>query len=373
MTEKEFPYPIDHLDTPALVIDQSILDLNIRDMQSLADRFSVKLRPHVKTHKSPALAERQLKAGAVGIAVAKLSEAEIMAAHGIADIEIANEIVSPPKMQRLLDLSAHCRISCAIDSKVNAQALSDLFQTHSSQLDVLIEVDTGLHRCGLQTVEQIVELARHISGLSGLRLQGLMTHAGHAYGATSESEIAAIGAYEGEFLVRAAESVRSAGIPLDVVSVGSTPTARYAGAVYGVTELRVGNYIFNDCTQVALGVAPLARCALSVLVTVISVPSPERAVIDAGSKVFTSDAGAHGRQTVIGFGKILSKRSVLSRLSEEHGIVIVDNQERFAPVERLRIVPNHACAVMNMFDVAYVIDGSQVVQKIEIAGRGCVT
>jgi D-serine deaminase-like pyridoxal phosphate-dependent protein len=373
MPEKTFPFSVDLLDSPAILIDATILDQNLRDMQALADRHGVNLRPHIKTHKSPVLALRQMEAGAIGIAVAKVSEAEIMASHGLFDIQIANQVVAPQKMHRLLGLAGKCRLSCALDSAQNARDLSSLFESNHHTLDVLIEVDTGLHRCGLQSIDEIVALARLVCELHGLNFSGLMTHAGHAYGARSAEELKAIGTDEGESLVRAAEAVRSAGIPVAVVSVGSTPTARYASAVKGVTELRVGNYVFNDAIQVALGVAPIERCALSVLATVISTPDPERAVIDAGSKAFTSDSGAHGRRLVHGFGQLIGKKGELERLSEEHGVIKHVEQEKFTTCERLRIIPNHACAVVNMFDVAYLIEGNLVVGQIDIEARGCTS
>ncbi len=369
--DHSFPFPLELVDTPAILVERSVLTDNIARMQQFAQTCGVQLRPHIKTHKSVQLAMLQLKAGAAGIAVAKISEAEVMAKAGISDIQIANQIVGPSKAAKLLDLSRIARVCCAVDNVRNATELSDIFAGQGLQLDVLVEVDTGLHRCGLSDIIEIVTLSRQIVKLPGLRLIGVMTHAGHAYGARSPEEVADIGRHEGNFLVEAAAAIRGAGIPVGTISVGSTPTATFAASVHGVTELRVGNYIFNDRMQVVLGVATIAQCALSVFATVISVPAGNRVVIDAGSKVFSSDAGAHGRASLTGFGQVLGKQATVTRLSEEHG-VIESEPALFRLGEKIKIVPNHACAVMNQLDCAYLIDNGQVVDLIDIDARGMV-
>ncbi|HVP07472.1 MAG TPA: alanine racemase [Candidatus Acidoferrum sp.] len=371
MTDHSFPFSLEFVDTPAILIERPVLNDNVARMQQHASQCGVKLRPHIKTHKSVQLTRLQLEAGAVGIAVAKITEAEVMARAGVNDIQIANQVVGPMKAAKLLELSRIVNVSCAVDSFQNASELSNLFTRQGRQLDVLVEVDTGLHRCGLSDISAIVTLCQQIVMLRGLRLIGVMTHAGHAYGARSLDELAEIGRQEGKFLVEAAGVIRDAGITVDTVSVGSTPTASYAAAVEGVTELRVGNYIFNDRMQLALGVATNDQCALSVLATVISVPAADRAVIDAGSKVFSSDAGAHGRASLVGFGLILGKKATVTRLSEEHG-VIESTPGLFRLGEKVRIIPNHACAVMNQLDFAYLVDSGQVVDRISIDARGMV-
>lgn len=269
------------LPTPALLIERSVLARNIGAMQQLADSHGVSLRPHIKSHKSIEIARMQLQAGAVGIAVAKLGEAEVMAGKGITDIQIANQVVGAENVGRLLALSSQAAVSCAIDSEANARQLSVVFADAGRKLPVLIEIDSGLHRCGLSGYEEIAALASIAGKLPGLTLAGIMTHAGHAYAAVPE-EVAHIGAEEGSLMVGLAERLRADGLTIDTVSVGSTPTARHAAASPGVTELRVGNYVFHDLMQVSLGVAALEQCALSVLTTVTSTPSPHRAVVDAG-------------------------------------------------------------------------------------------
>jgi D-serine deaminase-like pyridoxal phosphate-dependent protein len=363
---------IEQIDTPALLIENAILMDNIGRMQAMAEANGVTLRPHIKSHKMPEIAHLQVEAGARGIAVAKLGEAQVMARHGLNDIQVANELVTPFKFERLLALQSIGPVTCAVDSAANVGALAEYFSARDRELAVLIEIDTGLHRCGLQSAGAVVELAKHIDALTGVRLQGLMTHAGHVYGASDREEVERIGRHEGEMTVRLAEAVRSAGIPVEVVSVGSTPTAPYAGAVDGVTEIRPGNYVFNDMIQVSLGAAMLEDCALSVLATVISVPTRDRAVIDAGSKALGTDRGAHGNQKLSDFGHIAGKSASLERLSEEHGVITFE-KETFRIRERVRIIPNHACPVANLFEQAWLVDGEKVLKAIPVEARAKMT
>ncbi len=357
------------IDTPAVLIERAILKKNLHEMQSLADKHNLGLRVHVKTHKIPELARLQIKTGAVGVATAKLGEAEVMAEVGIKDIQIANIIVGQNKIERLVKLRKKCTLSVAVDSIGNAKELSAAFAKSGSLLDVLIEVNTGLDRCGLSTPSEINRFLQEADRLPGINIIGLMTHAGHAYAADDLSQIKAIGRAEGSTLVEYAQGLRVSGYEMKVISVGSTPTAKHCVKVKGVTELRVGNYIFNDMTQVALGTVAKSRCALTVLATVISTPSKDRAVIDAGSKALAMDKGAHGRATLVGFGGLVGGGGVLTRLSEEHG-VIENLKRRFTVGQKVRIIPNHACTVMNLFDHAHLVDGPNVIKRYDISARG---
>jgi len=357
------------IDTPAVLIERSIMEKNLQSMQALADHYNLGLRAHIKTHKIPELANQQMKAGAVGIAVAKLGEAETMAQAGIRDIQIANIIVGREKIRRLVRLATKCKLSVAVDSIENARQLSAAFSKSGRPLNVLIKVDTGLSRCGFDSLQDIVRFLNTAKRLTGIDVIGLMTHAGHAYAARDREEIKAIGRAEGATLVEYAHQLKALGYKMKVVSVGSTPTAKHCMKVKGVTELRVGNYIFNDMTQVALGTVPVNRCALTILATVISRPTKERAVIDAGSKALALDKGAHGRDTLEGFGKIVGGGGMLTRLSEEHG-VIEQVTRRFRIGQKIRLIPNHACTVMNLFDYAYLVDGSTVLKRLTISARG---
>ena len=282
------------LDTPALIIDTATVAANLRRMQAFAADHNLALRPHIKTHKMTWLAKDQLALGAVGIAVAKLGEAECMLEAGITDIHIANQVVGAAKITRLISLCQRGEITCAVDSVANARQLNAAFSANGLSLAVLIEVNSGLNRCGVATPGEALALAAAIDELSSLRLAGIMTHAGHAYGAASIDRVAEIGRQEGTIMVDMARQLRAASHAIDVVSVGSTPTAAHVVAIPGLTELRVGNYVFNDMMQVALGSAVIEQCALSVMASVISTPAPGRVVLDAGSKALGLDRGAHG-------------------------------------------------------------------------------
>ena len=232
-----------------------------------------------------------------------------------------------------------------------------------------MEVDTGLNRCGVKSQTELEVLYREALLLPGIEVTGIMTHAGHAYAAQSREEVRLIGEFEGRTMGEMAARLRILGFSVEVVSVGSTPTARFAVAQNGVTEIRVGNYLFNDRIQVVLGTVEEDRCALSVLGTIIS-RNGEQAVCDVGSKALTTESGAHGSNLVRGFGVINGTPLTVSRLSEEHG-VIPDPDQRLSIGQRVRIVPNHACPVVNLFDRAYLVNGESILEEIIIDARGC--
>jgi len=363
------PKLIDDISTPAVLIERSIMEKNLLAMKSLAEKAGVELRVHVKTHKIPELAKMQIKYGACGIAVAKLGEAEVMADAGIKDIQIANIIVGRDKIRRLIKLNRVCKLAVAVDSLNNASELSFAFRNEKRPLNILIKINSGLNRCGFDSFDVLLHFVEKTDKLKVLNIIGLMTHAGHAYGADNLSEIREIGLSEGKILVDYANRLESYGYTIDEISVGSTPTAKYCSQVTGVTELRVGNYIFNDLTQVSLGIVQQNQCALSVLATVISVPSRSRVILDAGSKALALDKGAHGSNRLQGHGLIIGTGDRITRLSEEHGII--DHPKgKYKIGDRVRIIPNHACTVMNLFDEAYFVDGRKIIRKYKIAARG---
>ena len=358
------------IDTPVLLIEKIIVENNIQDMQMLMNKHHVKLRPHIKTHKSPYLANIQLKAGAVGIACAKVSEAMVFAKAGIKDIQIANIIVGEKKFENLNKLTKITnKISCCVDSIDNAKLLADYFEKKKKIINVLIIVDCGYHRCGYEDYNKILELAEYIKRRKSINLLGITTHAGQAYSSSTNEERVNIAKHEGNLMVHFADKLRKAGIEIKEVIIGSNPTVRESCKVKGVTEIRTGNYIFNDMIQVSLGTVKMNSCALTVLSQVISIPSKNRVIIDAGSKTFSSDKGAHGNETLKGFGFIIGKNAIIEKLSEEHGIIKHQN-EKFKIGERLRIIPNHACTTTNMFEKAYLVEKDKIIQEIEISARG---
>jgi D-serine deaminase-like pyridoxal phosphate-dependent protein len=363
------PKIISDISTPAVLIEKSIMEKNLIAMQKLADRNGINLRVHIKSHKIPQLAKRQLKLGAVGIAVAKLGEAETMADAGLNDIQIANIIVGKDKIASLVKLSRRVNLTIAADSVTNIKELSSAFRNEQKPIEILIKINTGLNRCGLDSFPRLLRLLKVTERLKGIRVLGLMTHAGHAYAAKNKTELIKIGTYESTLLIDYANRLKKAGYEIKTISVGSTPTAPYCSKIKGITELRVGNYIFNDMTQVALGVAPISRCALSILATVISKSESGRVIIDTGSKALALDKGAHGNNILNGFGKVVGSHDWITRLSEEHGII--DKPRRKYEVgQKIRIIPNHACTAINLFDKAYLVDGNRIINWFKIAARG---
>jgi D-serine deaminase-like pyridoxal phosphate-dependent protein len=359
---------LEELATPAVLIDLEVLERNIARMAARARQAGVRLRPHAKTHKCPEIGRMQIQAGAPGLSLAKTGEAEVFAAAGFDDIFLAYPIVGEDRGRRLLALADRIRLAVGVDGEEGAGSLARVFHAAGRVLEVLLKVDVGYHRVGVPP-ERAAEIAARIAQTPGLALRGIFTHAGHGYLAETPEAVVSIGRSEGERLRDAAAAVRSAGIPVQEVSVGSTPTARHAMAVEGVTECRPGNYVFHDASQVSLRTCAVEDCAMTVLATVVSVPAADRAVLDAGSKTLSSDPL---RPRPGGHGLILGRRSRIEKLSEEHGVVRVEPGEAFRVGERVRVLPNHACVVSNLHDRLQGVRQGRVETEFRIAARGRV-
>jgi D-serine deaminase-like pyridoxal phosphate-dependent protein len=364
---------IDSLRTPAVLIDRPILLANMDRMQMAADTAAIRLRPHSKTHKSPQIAKWQIERGAVGICCAKLGEAEVFAAAGIADIRLPYPL-NPANADRVVALLDRTHLSFIVDHLEVARQWSDAMARARRRVDVLVKVDVGFHRCGIDpSAAGAVQMIREVSRMPGLDLQGLLAHAGHAYHASSEDHMREIAEGEARTLAELANACREAGIRLDEISAGATPPARYSLLQRGLTEYRPGNYIYFDRTQVALGAATLADCALTVLATVVSKPAADRIILDSGSKTLSSDS-ARGYSPSPGYGAIMGHNNLLiERLSEEHATVrVADGTTALEPGDRVRVLPNHSCVVSNLVDGAWLVDG-EVCEPLEIAARGRIT
>ncbi|UCD80926.1 MAG: alanine racemase [Desulfobacterales bacterium] len=361
---------INEIDTPALLIDLDRVEKNLLQMQQKADRYGVTLRPHIKTHKIPELALKQIQLGAGGITASKVAEAEVMARAGVGDIFIANQIVASQKLKRLLELSRKTNIAVGLDSLAGAHRLSETFSAAGATVDYLIEINSGLNRCGVAPGRETIELVKAIETLPGLKFKGIFTHAGQVYGKTSLAEVRKTSQLESQTMHEIAADLQALGCHAQTVSVGSTPTMKVWEGWSGINEIRPGNYIFNDAIQIALQVAEPEDCALTVLATVVSRPASDRAVIDAGSKVLALDKGGHGIETAKGHGLVLGRKAVIDRLSEEHGIMAVDPAEPLTVGDCIRIIPNHACPVVNLFDSAYGMRNGAVETVFKIAARG---
>jgi D-serine deaminase-like pyridoxal phosphate-dependent protein len=371
---------ITELRTPQVLIDARRLSANINRMQSMVSDAGMSLRPHAKTHKIPQIARWQLERGAVGICCAKVGEAEVFAEAGISDIRLPYP-VNPANTDRVLALARRARISLIVDDLEVAAEWSRRVSAAGERLDVLIKVDVGFHRCGIDPDRIDARgFVRSVAAMPGLRLRGLLSHAGHGYGAKSDEELRAIAAREAVILRSLADAVTSAdGLAIEEISVGATPTARFSARERGVTEMRPGNYVYFDRSQAGLGAARFADCALTVLAMVVSRPAPDRIVLDCGSKTLSSDQ-ARGWIPAPGYGAILRDLEssepdpslLIERLSEEHAVVQITGPSPAAvrTGDLVRVVPNHACVVSNLVDCVRLVDGIVVTDTLAVAARG---
>jgi D-serine deaminase-like pyridoxal phosphate-dependent protein len=344
------------LETPVLTADLDAIERNISRMQAYCDEHGVELRPHIKTHKLPELARRQLEAGAVGITCQKLGEAEVMADAGVEDILLSFPLVGSAKAERLAALAVRVKMTVVGDSAAVAEGLSAVLARQGVEVDFLVECDTGLGRTGVQSPEEAAALAELVDGLVGLRFAGLMTY-------PSLPETA-------PWLLAAREAIEARGLSVERVSGGGTPTAERTHELGVIDELRVGTYIYGDRACIANGSVPLDDCALRVVATVVSRPTRERAIIDAGSKTLTSDLAVDAT----GLGLLVEYPDAeVYALNEEHGYVDVSRCEPAPEIgDRVTIVPNHACTTANMHDEIVLHRGGEVVETLPTAARGKV-
>ncbi|MBY0147412.1 alanine racemase [Neobacillus niacini] len=361
------------LETPSLLLDYQKLVMNIKNIADFAEDQGISYRPHIKTHKSVKIAKLQLEAGAVGVTCAKVSEAEVMAAGGINDILIAYPISSPDKIKKIVDLlqqGVHLKVS--VDHTESLGYLQQGLEQSPFTLEVWIKVNSGLNRCGVEPGQEAVLLAKAILSHSKLKLGGIFTHAGHSYAAKTYEEIENIGLQEGLAVVESAKECEQAGILIPVRSVGSTPTFRVAGKIPGITEIRPGNAVFFDGIQVGLGVANTDNCAVTLLASVVG-EYKDRIILDTGSKSLCLDKGAHGNQTVSGFGQIIGHPEVIiQRLSEEHGVGSLTGETKLKINDKVQIIPNHACTVVNQFEEYVVHENGKEIDVWKVDARGMV-
>lgn len=359
---------LDEVVTPALVVDRGRLVANVAEMAARAESLGVALRPHAKTHKCPAVAALQREHGAAGLTVATLTEAEGFAAEGVADLLIAAPPVGDWRLERLVALARRVRLRVTVDSVEIVTALDRACAAGRVEIGYLWEVDCGVGRFGTppgaasaEQIAQAVEAARHAS------FDGLLTFGGHAYAATTSDAIAAAARDELDAIAQTVGALSERGIDPAVRSVGSTPTSHAMRSADGITEIRPGNYVFYDATQVALGVVAPERCALSVLATVTSRPAPDRLILDSGSKALAAE-----RLTTLtpGLGMIEGHPGLrIDRLYEEQAIVHSDAPCDIAVGARVRVVPNHACAAANLHSQMLVVENGAVVDVWPVASR----
>ncbi|MBX9461635.1 MAG: D-TA family PLP-dependent enzyme [Aquamicrobium sp.] len=344
------------LETPAVVIDRTKVDANLARAQAYADANGLKLRPHIKTHKLPMFARLQCELGAIGITCQKVGEAEVMADGGITDIFIPYNILGEGKLERLAALHQRVNMSVSADSTVTVAGYAGRFIDPAHPLPVLIECDIGAGRCGVQSPDEALALARKIEAAPGLRFEGLMAYPPR--GAMQDVE---------RWLEDAIALLEKNGIAVKTVSNGGSPDFYSGATVTSATEHRPGTYIYSDRMQVAFGHGTLEDCALTVLATVVSRPTPDRAVLDTGSKALAADMAP-----VPGHGHIVEyPDAVITTLNEEHGIVDLSACAIKPEIgEKVRIIPNHVCVVSNLFDVVNLTDGEIVLETVPVAARG---
>jgi D-serine deaminase-like pyridoxal phosphate-dependent protein len=353
---------IDRLSTPCLVVDLDVLERNITGWQAAVAGHGPRFRPHVKTHKTLEIARMQLAAGGCGITVAKVAEAEVYVDAGFDDVVVAYPVVGEDKWRRLAGLATRARIGVNVESEPAAAGLSRAAADRSVELDVFIDIDSGLGRCGLPADRpQLAQrLAEVIAALPGLRLRGVTSYRGIGFPAAGEP--AAAGRDEGLLAVSAA-----AGLGLSEVAVGSTPTGRAAAAVDGVTEVRAGTYVFNDLMQLGCGAATQDDLALTIVATVVSCNRQGRLTVDAGSKTFSGDAvlADDGGRMI---ARSVDGLVVIDGLTEEHG---VGRTARPAQVgERIAFVPAHVCTTVNLSDELHAVRAGVVEAVWPVAARG---
>lgn len=353
------------LPTPAVAVDLEILKHNIKAMADRAREAGVKLRPHVKTHKIPAVARMQVEAGASGITCAKASEAEVMARAGLKDILIAYPVVGEAQIGMIMDMLRYCSVTVAFDSFYGAARINEAAAARGVTVPLYMIANTGLDRDGVGAAGEAAALAGRVGELDNVLIKGVMTHEGQVYSAEDAGRARKTAEEAAHRLAGLAGRLREEGFSLEEVSTGSTPACRAGVAADGITEWRPGTYVFNDASQLLLGTPP-EECALTVLSTVVSNPASGRYILDAGSKTLAGDKLVAG-----GYGYIKGCPSaVIERLSEEHGIVRAQADGGLEIGQRVEIVPNHACTVINLLDSVYVCRGEEVADRWTVEARG---
>ena len=352
------PKTVAEIDTPALIVDLPSMERNIARMAEFFKDLPSKPRPHAKTHKTPQIALRQIAAGAIGITCAKLDEAEVMLRAGVPSVLIANQIVGPPKTARAARLERLGELILSLDSAGNARELDAAAGREGVSIYAIIEIDVGMGRSGTRSPEETLSLAREIISLPNLRFRGLMGYEGHAVMIPEREKRVEAAQKANSTLVAHAEYLRANGVPVEIVSAGGTGTYAMAGTHPGITEVQMGSFVTMDANYKRL--IPEFENALTVLCTVISRPTPDRAILDCGMKALTKDfmlpLVKGGGAEVIG-------------LSEEHATLKLDGLN-VSIGDRVELIPGHGCTTFNLHDEVFVVQENQVTDVWPIAARG---
>ena len=359
-----FPLPgalVDEIDTPAIIVDLDVAEANIARLQEFGDANGTSIRPHSKTHKSPVFARKQIEAGAIGVCCAKVGEAEAMVAGGVKNILIPNQVVGTTKITRLVALASEANIVVAADDPDNVRQLSAVASAAGKEIGVIVEVNVGMNRCGTEPGEDTTALAKVIADSPGLRFDGVMGYEGHTVAVRDEAERRTNAEIAMAKLIGAADNIEAAGLPVNVISAAGTGTYNITGKMDRITDLQCGSYIFmdGDYLEVFDDFSP----ALTVLATVISRPTSDRAVLDTGMKAMSIDRGlpivvnAPGAEFV--------------KISEEHGIMAVEGEaQRLKVGDKVHLRPMHGDTTINLHAHYFCVRDGRLDSVIEIAGRG---
>ncbi len=349
---------LDDLETPSVIVDLDVMQRNIEAMQKYCDEHGFDFRPHIKTHKIPEIAHLQLQAGAVGITCQKIGEAEVMAAAGIRDILIYYNIIGPAKLERLSRLAKRVHLSVAVDSSQVLQGLGEMTDRENCRIGIFIDCDTGLHRTGVRTPQEAIQLVKEIQTYPNLEFRGLSTFP--------------LKDASGSWFEQALGAFRAQGLEVPYISAGSSAGPKIAHQLQGIRGLVAGTYVFYDRSSVEIGLTDLDHCAARVLATVVSRPSDTLATIDAGSKTLSSDFGYMKDGNGYGYVVEYPEARIFS-LSEEHGQIDFSGCSRVPEVgERISVIPNHVCAMMNLHDTVYGVRRDRVEAVWDVAARGKV-
>jgi D-serine deaminase-like pyridoxal phosphate-dependent protein len=368
---------LEELETPTAIVDLDRMERNLDRAATYAAEHGLALRPHIKTHKSPRIAAEQMRRGAVGLTCATPREAEVMTEVS-EDILLAYPPVGAARARRVVSVSDRTRVTVALDSDVAIEHLAAAARPVGRAVAVYIELDLGMHRVGVPSVEQAITLAKLVRRTPPLEYAGIAFYPGHVREPVGEQDAKLRDIDTG--LRDAVAAMARAGVRPTAVSGGSTPTLWRSHELQEVTEIRPGTYVYNDRTTAEVGACAWDDCALTVLSRVVGRPAPDRLILDAGSKTLSSD-GARGFTPLPGFGAILEdpgsdrvdESLLVERLSEEHATVrVLTGSTPLEPGDRVRIVPNHSCVVSNLVDQAWMVDGTSA-EPMPIAARGRIS
>lgn len=365
---------LEQLSTPAILVEKHILFNNIKTMQVKASSFGANLRPHIKTHKSFFIAALQMKQGAVGITASKVSEALPFIQAGFPSVTIAYPLVESKKINQLIKTAKRfqCQLTLIVDSSFTLKKIEEATHVLKYSVDIRMKIDVGLHRCGFQKEDpQLFKLIKKIRKNDCLTLKGLLSHAGQSYASGNKKEVQQIAETEYQILQSVNKKLIQQKEKSLNFSIGSTPTVLASPSFEKpINELRPGNYVFLDRTPLRLKLAKRTDLSLSVLATVIS-KNDRYFILNVGSKTLSSDAGAHGNKNMQGYGLVyplsnfprVASELIIEKLSEEHAFVHTNQKVNLSIGDKVRILPNHSCVVMNLAKHWYLVDGERVIRK----------